>query len=274
MDETHRMFKRIVVGWNGTSESEVALDWALRRGPEAPILIVHAVEPHSRFNEERVRVVLDRQTPARRWDVETRVAEGDPEAVLGALLQPGSLVVVGTPASKHGSRWSLGARLAGRHGGGAVAVVPAGPGDHRSTVVVGVDGSLASLVAVDVAATEALRRGAPLEIVHAWHPPATWTPVFGEVVADLEIFESMHRKVLDDALEHARRPGLDCIGRLERSDPAQLLAEAGRTAALVVIAGHGYGPVRRFFLGSVSVVLLLDPPCPVVVVTEGPAAER
>jgi len=121
---------------------------------------------------------------------------------------------------------------------------------------------------VQVAVDEAARLDAPAEIVHAWRPPSTWTPVFGEVTADLEVYESMHRRVLDEALAYARDSAALVTGRLQRADAAQLLDEAGRNASELVIASHGYGPLRRFFLGSASVMLLLDPPCPVLVVTE------
>ncbi|GAA2449055.1 universal stress protein [Agromyces soli] len=269
------MFKRIVVGWNGTDASERALEWALQRGNEVPIIVVHVVERSaSGFDEERVEAVLDRQTPARRWDVETRITEGDPEEVFAAELRPDTLLVLGTPAHQRGSRWSLGARLAGRHGGGTVAVIPSAPRDDVGLpVVAGVDGSLASLRAVDVAVGEALHRHVEVEIFHAWRPPSTWAPVFGEVSADLEVFESMHRRTLDDALARTRHSAAKVTGYLRRADAFQLLAEAGDEASLLVVASHGYGPLRRFFLGSVSVMLLMDPPCPVLVVTEERADE-
>ncbi|MCD5348255.1 universal stress protein [Agromyces sp. H3Y2-19a] len=270
------MFTRIIVGWNGAPEAEAALDWALRRGDRLPIVLLHVLEdPDSRFNEERVEAVLARHGSRERWNVETRVVEGAPEQVLAEQVRPGSLVVVGAPAHKRGSRWSLAARLAGRHGGGTVAVVPPGPPpEDGRPVVIGIDGSAAALAAVEVAADEARLRGAPLEIVHAWHPPSTWTPVFGEVTDDLEVFESMHRRALDEAVGRARELGAECSGRLHRADAAQLLDELGASASAVVVASHGYGRIRRFFLGSVSVMLLLDPPCPVLVVTEVvPSAE-
>jgi nucleotide-binding universal stress UspA family protein len=264
------VFKRIVVGWDGTPSSETALDWALRHGPEIPIVLMSAAtRGDSSFDQDQIETVMARQPSGRRQDVENRSVIGPPDEALAEFLLPGTLIVVGTPAHKRGSRWSLGARLAGRHGGGTVAVIPphAGGGDDLP-VVVGIDGSAASSAAVEVAADEARRRGAPLEILHAWHPPSTWRPVFGDTAADLEVFASMHRTVLDEAMSHARRLGVECTGRLERGDAVQLLSKEGRAASLLVVASHGYGPLRRFFLGSVSVTLLLDPPCPVLVVTE------
>ncbi|MGW9630117.1 universal stress protein [Agromyces sp. NPDC055520] len=265
------MFKRIVVGWDGTPSSETALDWALRHGPDVPIALMSAtLHGDSRFDKDQIEMVLGRQSSGRRRDVENRGLIGPPDEALAEYLLPGTLVVVGAPAHKHGSRWSVGARLAGRHGGGTVAVIPPHNDNDNDDlpIVVGVDGSAASSAAVEVAVSEARRRGVRLEIVHAWHPPGMWTPVFGDAAADLEVFASMHGEVLDEALSHARRLGAECTGRLSRGDAAQLLSEAGRSASLLVVASHGYGPLRRFFLGSVTVMLLLDPPCPILVVTE------
>ncbi|MFB9643793.1 universal stress protein [Agromyces lapidis] len=266
------MFTRMVVGWNGSPGSEAALDWALRHGPEVPIVVMNA-SPRGEdgFDHDQMEAVLGRQTSERLQQVEQRSVIGPADVALAEHLLPGTLLVVGTPSHRRGSRWSLGARLAGRHGGGTVAVIPQRTDGDGLRVVVGVDGSALSSAAVDVAAGEARRLGASLEILHAWHPPSTWTPVFGDTAADLEVFASMHRNVLDEALVRARRLETDCTGRLERGDAVRLLDEAGRSAALLVVASHGYGPLRRFFLGSVSLMLLLDPPCPVLVVTEAPA---
>jgi len=263
------VFTRIVVGWSGSPESETALDWALRHGPEVPIVLMNATtHGDSGFDHDQIETVMGRQTSARHREVEQRSLIGPADGALAEHLLPGTLMVVGAPAHRRGSRWSPGARLASGHGGGTVAVVPARTDEDGRPVVVGVDGSAASLAAVDVAAGEARRRGTSVEILHAWHPPSTWTPVFGDATADLEVFAAMHSKVLDEALLHARRLGVECVGRLERADAVQLLSEAGRSASLLVVASHGYGPLRRFFLGSVSLMLLLDPPCPVLVVTE------
>jgi nucleotide-binding universal stress UspA family protein len=48
-------------------------------------------------------------------------------------------------------------------------------------------------------------------------------------------------------------------------DPAHRIVEQARVmgAGLIVMATHGYGPFRRFLLGSVTAKVLHDAPCPV-----------
>jgi nucleotide-binding universal stress UspA family protein len=48
-----------------------------------------------------------------------------------------------------------------------------------------------------------------------------------------------------------------------------IVAEAERWGAdLVVVGSHGYGPIRRFFLGSVSLFVAHHAPCSVLVVRQ------
>lgn len=50
-----------------------------------------------------------------------------------------------------------------------------------------------------------------------------------------------------------------------------IVTEAERFGADVVVVGsHGYGPVRRFFLGSVSLFVAHHAPCSVLIVRQAP----
>ena len=54
---------------------------------------------------------------------------------------------------------------------------------------------------------------------------------------------------------------------LEGFDKDAIVAEAERWAAdIVVVGSHGYGPIRRFFLGSVSSFVANNAPCTVMIV--------
>ncbi|WP_448002103.1 universal stress protein [Agromyces bauzanensis] len=274
------MFTRIVVGWDGTPESEAALEWAVARGVGTPLKIVHAIGGSSTSSEylraggelsnERVRLMdVAERLRAERPDliITTETEHGSPSSVLVEELGADTLVVVGAPATHRGSRWTVGSRLAGRHGGGTVAVIPSTPTtDARPAVVVGVDGSPASMRAVELAAAEAKRLGAELEVVHAWSIPPGWDVAYGEYQGDVEALEDMHRGVLDEAVEFARSHHSRATGRLEPGPAGEVLQRVAEGAALLVVGSHGGGTVARFLLGSVSHELLVSLPAPLMIV--------
>ena len=99
VNEPVSMVTRIVVGWDGTPDADAAVRWAADR--------LRAESPDLR--------------------VTTSTEHGSPSAVLAEYLDDGTLVVVGAPAQHQGSRWTVGSRLAGRRGGGTVAVIPSAP---------------------------------------------------------------------------------------------------------------------------------------------------
>ena len=148
-----------------------------------------------------------------------------------------------------------------------MAVIPETPAtERRVAVVAGVDGSQASLAAVEVAAAEADRLDAPLEVVHAWRVPAEWDTALGEYRSDVDTLEEIHRDILDEAVEYARGLGAKPTGRLEIGAAADVLRTIGAASVLVVVASHGSRGFTRFFLGSVSHDLLVEPPAPVLIV--------
>ena len=127
-----------------------------------------------------------------------------------------------------------------------MAVIPSIPADDRaSSIVVGVDGSATSLSAVDLAVELSERRNAPLDVVHAWEVPRSWSPLVGEYPLDVSTFAEMHQGVLDDALDYARRQSSHPHGHLEMGPAAVVLARIGRGAALIVVASHNSSAVTR-----------------------------
>ena len=275
------MLKRIVVGWDGTPAAESALRWAAARAGEVPVVVVHVLPGSATSSEylraggelsaERVRLMdaadeLRSQHPG--LHLTTSTVHGTAVNELGAYAGPDVLVVVGDARHGRSSRWTLGVRLAGRDGrGGAVAVIPADLGDAtRSGVVVGTDGSAASMAAIEFAAQEAERLGEELEIVHAWLVPAAWESAYDEATSDQRLLEEMHRDLLDESVEYARGLGARPTGRLEQGSAADVLAAIGTRASVLVVGGHGAGAVARFLLGSVSHSVLLTVTAPTIVV--------
>ncbi|WP_314174150.1 universal stress protein [Streptomyces winkii] len=120
-------------------------------------------------------------------------------------------------------------------------------------VVVGVDGSEPSLRALDMAAEEAGRRGATLEMVYsAGWPRRSRVPV---TEADTERFRVAGAAILDDAGQRAHEhvPGLRIMAQVHtESLAADVLVKATRTAALTVVGTRGYGGFAGLLVGSVS----------------------
>lgn len=108
------------------------------------------------------------------------------------------------------------------------------PMEPMGPVVVGVDGSLASLDAVDLAAEEAVARVAPLVVVHAQSPGAT-TP----------LSEARTRRLLAVATARAsaEHPGLAVSALLASGSAADVLTGIADSCLLVVgHRGSGGGP--------------------------------
>lgn len=136
-------------------------------------------------------------------------------------------------------------------------------------VVVGVDGSECSLAAVRSAAAEAVRRGRPLRIVHAFIWPLLRVPVepsaFGPPEGGLR---NQAERILAEAAEHARlaAPGLAVSTSLVDGAAAPVLLAESRHAALLVVGDRGLGGFASLVIGSVAVQAAAHAACPVLVV--------
>jgi nucleotide-binding universal stress UspA family protein len=137
-----------------------------------------------------------------------------------------------------------------------------------SAVIVGVDGSRSSLAAVDLAAQEAVLRGRPLRVVHAfvWPyfnvplGPSPYGPAEGGLRHEAE-------RLLSEACDHARAaaPGLDVTGELVTGHAAAVLLGCAHASGLLVVGDRGLGGFTGLLVGSVAVQLAAHAPCPVLV---------
>lgn len=143
-------------------------------------------------------------------------------------------------------------------------------------VVVGVDGSDASLAALKWAGAYASKFELPLEAVIAWD----FGPYYGYPVPD---FDDELRSWAHDAMADAVRTALgedaDVKQRVVRGQSAPVLLEAAQLASLLVVGTRGRGAFAGMLLGSVSQHAVSHAPCPVVVIphdeeeTKGKAAK-
>lgn len=136
-------------------------------------------------------------------------------------------------------------------------------------IVVGVDGSPASRVAVDWAARDASLRGVPLKLVQVLNPPVVM--VFPEVPMPpgyLEWQQSEGQALLDaakaTALEAA--PDLEVTTEMVSGPSIPTLVEQSRDAEMLVVGCRGRGAIARRLLGSVSSGLIHHAFGPVAVI--------
>ena len=134
-------------------------------------------------------------------------------------------------------------------------------------IVVGVDGSEASLRAVDWAADEATLRGAPLRLVYA----SLWERYEGTSIAeDLAKPDEqvMAEDIVDNAARRARRrhPELDVSVEVLAEEPEYALVRESRSASVLVTGTRGRSGLAEALLGSVSLVVAGHAQCPMIVV--------
>jgi nucleotide-binding universal stress UspA family protein len=141
------------------------------------------------------------------------------------------------------------------------------------SVLVGVDGSAGSLVALTWAARHAEAQDRPLVVVHVATPPQVTDFGFDLVRAQEDLLRAGHR-VADRGLQLVRsaHPAVPVSVQVALGDPRVVLAELAEAASVLVLGSRGLGPVASLMLGSVSVSLSAHAPCPVVVARPRPAA--
>jgi nucleotide-binding universal stress UspA family protein len=144
-------------------------------------------------------------------------------------------------------------------------------------IIVGVDGSAGSRLALEWAVGEARLRGARLVAVHTWETPllGTGSDPFGagpgaidpSLDADLiERFAADAKELLERELAAVDTSGIEVERLLEARNAADALIDAARDADLLVVGTRGHGGFKGLLLGSVSQQAAHHASCPVVIV--------
>ncbi|MGQ4388663.1 universal stress protein [Streptomyces sp. SAS_270] len=138
-------------------------------------------------------------------------------------------------------------------------------------VVVGLDGSPESLAAADWAAGEALRRGLPLRLVHAWEG----LPSDTSSLPELEAPRYWAQRILNGAMDrlNERYPQV-CLSAEQIARPAaEALVAAGAEGELLVLGSRAFSGLGGFMAGSVALATVAHVTRPVILVRADRTAE-
>ena len=137
-------------------------------------------------------------------------------------------------------------------------------------IVVGVDGSAASIAALRWALDEARLRGVQLVAVHAYGIPlvSTTSQALRLLETDFAAYRAAGEHLLEQAVSDAggSTRDVDVVRSVVEAPPAPALLEAAEGADLLVVGSRGHGGFVGLLLGSVSEQLAHHSPCPVVIV--------
>ena len=130
-------------------------------------------------------------------------------------------------------------------------------------IVVGVDGSPASELALRWALNQGALTGAAVEAVNAWQVPQ----VPGGRVSMMGVdFSAISKEILRDAVAAVGASPGSVTERTVQGHPAQVLVDASDGAELLVVGNRGHGGFTGMLLGSVSGQVLAHARCPTVIV--------
>lgn len=147
-------------------------------------------------------------------------------------------------------------------------------------IVVGIDGSAGARAALAWALAEAARRGADLEVVHAFPVEVSWTDAHLLDSGNVDAIRSDTRTRAEATVAEVRAegavpagPGVQVV--VVAGPPAAELVQRSDGAALLVVGSRGRGALRSALAGSVALHCAAHARCPVVVVhpESAPVAE-
>jgi nucleotide-binding universal stress UspA family protein len=278
------MGMRVLALTDGSAAAQGALAWAatLSAATGSELSVATAWQPE--YSE------MDQATYAEHLEAARRELEDDWCAILHATDIPYQAVVLeGDPrqvvpawAAEHDTDLVVlgphGRGLDRRHGGyiGSVTTflahnlrrplvsVPAGPGtDLPEHIVVGVDGSPASLAAVEWCATLAPLLHADVIAVFAETPFAEWIPR-----SDPKSWYQRAQRSLQEWTTPLRAPSVASETRIVEHQGGRALLELANngTTDLLVVGKRGQGGFTDLLLGSTALKLLHHSSVPVVLV--------
>jgi nucleotide-binding universal stress UspA family protein len=282
----------VVVGYDATQHSDAALDWAVRYATDhgRPLLIVHAAgvpvvyDTFSGTNESRKEMrIAGRQTTDRglvrvrerapALEVDVHMALGNAHDALLSAAAEADLLVVGSRGRGSIASLLLGSVSVDVSSHAPCPVVVVRPekdrarfGPYVGRIVVGVDGSDASMAALDFAYELASTEFKPLAIVHAWGASGVYKDLMS-YEARLETAEEHELQVAESIAGYAEKyPDVMATQHQDEDDPSRTLVTASEDADTIVVGSRGRHDAAAVVFGSVSRFVVEHAHCPVIVV--------
>jgi nucleotide-binding universal stress UspA family protein len=288
------MNRTVVIGYDGSADSEAALSWglALADRHQAPVRIVQGFDPSQHTlrlvggNGADAAAELYASAQKQLNQARDRSEDDHPHLHFTTVLEPASpddllidesrtadIVVVGSRGRSRLSTLMAGSTVltvAGRAHCTVVAVRSRLDEHLRGRgVVVGTDGSPVAEAAIAFAYQQAAELAVPLTVVHAWADPMT-VPARGSSAPmyDPVDYPDEQQALLIESLAGwaDKFPQVEVDVRVIRGQAVNTLAAASAPAELLVVGCHGHGLLRGMVLGSVSQGLLHRAALPVAVV--------
>lgn len=281
---------RVAVGVDGSAPAAAALRWAAEEARARDLVLVPVLvwsyldqpggEPfRADYTEDDARTYLGGclsevlgADPG--IEVEPTVVTDTAAPGLLSQLDGTELLVVGARGKGGFAGLRLGSvSQAVVHHSPVPVVVHKGGAPGHGRVVVGVDGSANSRLALRWAAAHARARGAVLEVLQTWISPVLAMPA--GVAFDPALVEDVRAASQGEleaviAEELGAGEGLVVEPNLVEGPAGAALVERSADADLVVVGTRGRGGFASLLLGSVSTKVLNHAECPVCVVPVPP----
>jgi len=272
---------KIVVGVSEFVRAHPSIQWAMTFAETngLPVELVHVVDtswghaPEDYIEtallkaEEKTRDLAQLARDAHpRVEVESHVRLGSPVNELVTASEGAQLLVLGShPETRDSGSSRRTVRIASLAPCSVVvapsAVIPVGEG-----IVVGVDGSVESDLAVQFAARLADAHQESLTVVLAWAHPEAWAvtePFLFETEPSEEDMLIVAESIAGLAGSY---PDLEIVTEVSASRPETALRNVAHDARVLVVGSRGRHGLAKALLGSVSESLVADLPCAVAVI--------